>query len=141
MKNKGFTLIEFLVAVLIIGILAAIAYPQYQKALDKSRYTQVMILMEKMWQAEKIHKLANGNYITRLPDLDIELPTPVSMSAGYNSYYYKWGECGFVNGYLRCIVELNKKAEVWYFGYPGSSNRSCGRNPKMMRVPTRYAKR
>ena len=91
MKNKGFTLIEFLVAVLIIGILAAIAYPQYQKALDKSRYTQAMILMEKMWQAEGIYKLANGNYTTRLPDLDIELPTPVSMSAGYNTYYYKWG--------------------------------------------------
>ena len=40
------------------------------------------------------------------------------------------GECGFVNGYLRCIVKLNKKADVWYFGYPGSSDRSCWAKPK-----------
>jgi prepilin-type N-terminal cleavage/methylation domain-containing protein len=69
--NKGFTLIELLVVVLIIGILAAVALPQYQKAVDKSRAAQVMPFLSAVQKAQRLYFLENGVYSDKWEDLSI----------------------------------------------------------------------
>ncbi|WP_428073997.1 type IV pilin protein [Candidatus Avelusimicrobium luingense] len=74
MNRKAFTLIELLVVVLIIGILASVALPQYQKAVEKSRATQALTLLKSLAQAQTVYFLSNGHYATSFSELDIEIP-------------------------------------------------------------------
>ena len=89
-NKKAFTLIELLVVVLIIGILAAVALPQYKKAVWKSRNAQLKQLVKTVAQAEEAYYMANGKYAANFDELSVDLPlTAVTTSA--TGYY---GTCG-----------------------------------------------
>ena len=83
--NKAFTLIELLVVVLIIGILAAVALPQYQKVVEKARISEAVVLVRAIANANIVYHLANGRYASQheMDLLDVEIPGDVYNSTTY----------------------------------------------------------
>ena len=113
-NNKGFTLIELLVVVLIIGILAAVALPQYQGAVEKSRVAEAITLLSSLQKAVDVYILANGFpdgelfFSPREPsiDLDIDLPSGLACTETGTCFSKKFSYslyCNESNCYLSAL--------------------------------------
>ena len=100
-RQTGFTLIELLVVVLIIGILAAIALPQYQLAVQKARVTQKIISANAIITAAQSYYLANNAWPASLDDLDIEIKSRCDLCS----------ELGAVNLCIGCGNEYRATIE------------------------------
>lgn len=81
MNNKGFTLMELLVVVLIIGILAAIAWPNYQLAVGKARVARALPFMRNVYEAKRMWFMANPDGSLEVDNFDtLDISFPYTMS-------------------------------------------------------------
>ena len=80
--TAGFTLIELLVVVLIIGILAAVAVPQYEKVVEKTRAMEAVGLVRSVRQAQELYYMQNSRYASSLDALTLSFPQ--SLAKNFN---------------------------------------------------------
>ena len=123
-KNKGFTLIEMLVVVLIIGILAGIALPQYQMAVTKAKVASILPLMRRWKDALQEYKLQHGSYETE----DGDRPDADTLGANWpsdwdcdderniacrNDYWYCYSN-EETTGYVYCSHNNSHASSGWF---------------------------
>lgn len=110
-KKGGFTLIELLVVVLIIGILSALALPQYQTAVARSRYQQMVTAAEALWKAEQLYYMANNSYTQDSAALDLSMLWTKTNTDG--DWYL---------GNMRCVVLTEEGNQKVFCNMPGNGN-------------------
>lgn len=108
-SSGGFTLIEVLVAVLIIGILTSVALPQYQKSVAKARFVQAKIAANALAQAEEVYYSTHMEYTPVLDNLDVAIevtsyPTDCTSKKDGCSYDTSWGRFKLVKGRVYAYI-------------------------------------
>lgn len=126
-RAGGFTLIELLVVVLIIGILAAVALPQYQRAVDRAKLSNYVQIAEGIRKAEERYFMANGQYITVLTDLDVDFTKVCPLRSGDASIL----ECDGVQIDNVIGAQDSGTRAVNVHFCPGVSAAACATNPEM----------
>ncbi len=122
-SKRAFTLIELLVVVLIIGILAAVAVPQYRLAVEKSRAATMLPILSTLYRAQKAYYLANGKYAETFDELDVDIPSGATLNQTHTHATYpdkrKIVLCGKSCGYSIQVfpnTDLQYKLENYVSG-------------------------
>ncbi len=75
-----------LVVVLIIGILAAVALPQYTRAVEKAKATEALTVAKSIYEAQRRYFLENNTYASNFDELDVQLPAEYNTKVSDGNY-------------------------------------------------------
>jgi len=83
--KKGFTLVELIIVIIIVGILASIGLTQYNKVVEKSRAAEARMILGTLRTAEIAEYMESGGY-KDVADLGVGAPTGTCLSTHFFSY-------------------------------------------------------
>ena len=87
--SKGFTLLEILITVIIIGILSAIAIPNYTKSRERSLDKEAQIVLNLIHAAEKMHYMRSTSYYPNVASTSVDV-SGINSNLRLNLYSANW---------------------------------------------------
>jgi len=116
-KNNGFTMIEIMVVVVIIGLLALLTVPMTTRFLAKAKRAEAYMNLSSIYTAQKIYWAENGKYASDLASLGWK-PEGYSGGGKKEKFYYTYGFAqggegqGYVTGNLETPSSALKDAKA-----------------------------
>jgi len=81
-RNKGFTLVELAVVIVIIGVLSAFGVPRFRQAVERSKAGEAFSYLKAFQSAQERYLSRNGRYSICRYELDISVPEPKYFAVG-----------------------------------------------------------
>ncbi len=118
--KKGFTLLELIVVIIILGILATLGFSQYMKMVEKGRSAEARMVLGQIRTAQETYKLEQGSYASALGDLPVEAPATCTTT-----HYFSYAAGSTIGTATRCTsggktpqgsaysITLNYSSGVW----------------------------
>jgi type IV pilus assembly protein PilE len=75
MTKRGFTLLELVVVIIILGILATLGFTQYTKMVEKGRTSEAKMVLGQLRTAQEAYNQQYGSYTSGITNLSVEVPT------------------------------------------------------------------
>jgi len=124
MNQKGFTLIEVLVVIIILGLIAALVVPQITGRLDEAKVEATKIQMRAIKDALEQYKLDNGTYPTTEQGLKalVEKPDTPPVPLRWRSYLDKLPQDAWDRNFVYLSPGINKPFELMSFGADGKED-------------------
>jgi len=94
-NKKGFSLVELTIVVVILGVLAMLAVPRYQTAVERSKASESFSYLAQIEAGQARYAARHGQYCKKLKDLDMEIDAPEHFKVGNftsSNWQTKW-EC------------------------------------------------
>ena len=109
MNRKGFTLLELILVVIILGILASLGTVQYTKMIEKGRTAEAKIILGQIRTAQEAYKLEFGTYASALSNLPVSAPTTCPATGGETAtHYFAYSADGTAGTATRCGTDTGK---------------------------------
>jgi type IV pilus assembly protein PilE len=97
LRLAGFTLMELMIAVVVVGILASIAYPAFTSTIQRSRRADAIAALSALMQAQERYRSNHATYADKLDTLNVNVEKVYKY---YDVSFSGIGESGFRSGYV-----------------------------------------
>ncbi|MDD5155343.1 MAG: prepilin-type N-terminal cleavage/methylation domain-containing protein [Candidatus Omnitrophica bacterium] len=95
--KKGFTLLELIVVIVILGILATLGFTQYTKMVEKGRTAEARTILGQIRSAQMAYFQEYGSYGTAVTNLPVDAPTSCT-----GTHYFSYVSAGTASTATRC---------------------------------------